>query len=76
MIETINTAWLTNDFFSELDPCYSTVCFNGGQCVNGSCVCLEGYTGQYCETGIYLRLLTGVEWVHCLFLFPPVLGKL
>ena len=24
----------------------------------------------------YVRILTGVEWVHCLFLFPPILGKM
>ena len=40
-------------FFSlELDPCDGITCTNGGQCIDGSCVCQQGYTGQYCETGM------------------------
>ena len=25
-------------------------CQNGGACFNGKCMCLAGYSGEYCET--------------------------
>ena len=31
------------------DPCESIVCYNGGYCVNGECLCPEGYTGPDCS---------------------------
>lgn len=31
------------------DPCEDTVCLNGGACLDGSCICPEGWTGEYCE---------------------------
>jgi len=29
--------------------CNSAVCFNGGQCVDGRCICETGYSGEHCE---------------------------
>ncbi|XP_046555224.1 fibropellin-3-like, partial [Haliotis rubra] len=34
--------------FSE--PTCSQPCENGGTCVSGSCQCLSGYTGSFCES--------------------------
>lgn len=31
------------------DPCADIVCQNGGYCVNGECVCPEGYEGADCS---------------------------
>lgn len=31
------------------DPCESIVCYNGGYCVNGECLCPDGYTGPDCS---------------------------
>lgn len=35
-----------------VDPCATVACYNGGICVNGTCVCPQGYTGPSCETPI------------------------
>lgn len=37
------------------DPCDNTVCLNGGHCVNGDCVCPEGYGGADCSQQITPR---------------------
>lgn len=37
------------------DPCANTVCLNGGHCVNGDCVCPEGYGGADCSQQITPR---------------------
>jgi hypothetical protein len=34
---------------TEPDKCKNIVCQNGGNCVQGMCVCPSGYTGIYCE---------------------------
>lgn len=31
------------------DPCEGITCLNGGHCVNGQCLCAEGYTGADCS---------------------------
>ncbi len=31
------------------DPCVGMVCQHGGSCVDGTCHCVNGYTGDYCE---------------------------
>lgn len=31
------------------DPCQYVTCFNGGECVDGDCWCLDGYSGPYCS---------------------------
>lgn len=31
------------------DPCKDVACLNGGACVDGTCVCANGYTGTNCE---------------------------
>ena len=46
---------LTCHFFLEIDPCAKVSCLNGGNCqsLEGGkfeCACLEGFTGEYCET--------------------------
>lgn len=42
--------------FSDIDYCADVTCNNGGFCVDGlsnySCLCVAGYTGVHCETGI------------------------
>ena len=39
-----------------IDECVSSPCMNDGSCADGissySCICLAGYTGDHCETGI------------------------
>ena len=32
------------------DPCKDIACLNGGACVDGTCVCANGYTGADCST--------------------------
>ena len=46
-------------FVTGIDPCADVVCQNGGSCVDGTCICPEGYTGPNCETcklGLYFML--------------------
>jgi hypothetical protein len=31
------------------EPCEQIICLNGGYCVNGACVCQEGFTGADCS---------------------------
>ncbi len=32
-----------------LDSCVSVICQNGGDCINGTCACAEGFIGSNCE---------------------------
>jgi hypothetical protein len=32
------------------DPCKDVTCDNGGECVDGDCVCADGYEGTTCQT--------------------------
>ncbi|MBL7805713.1 MAG: hypothetical protein JNL02_18360 [Saprospiraceae bacterium] len=34
------------------DKCADQYCLNGGDCVDGTCKCPTGYTGEHCETQI------------------------
>ncbi len=62
------------------DPCRDIVCQNGGNCVNGNCVCEAGYTGSRCETGtkmitftlIYLNYQTTVVTYFCFGVSPDL----
>lgn len=31
------------------DPCVGVVCYNGGACIDGNCICPMGYNGAQCE---------------------------
>ena len=50
--------WKTNKIQpADVDDCAQVHCGNGGTCVDGvnafSCRCLHGFTGVYCETGMF-----------------------
>jgi hypothetical protein len=32
------------------DACKGVICYNGGACLDGQCMCPDGYTGKNCET--------------------------
>lgn len=32
-----------------LDPCENKLCLNGGFCEDGTCVCVNGYSGSNCQ---------------------------
>ena len=42
--------------FPDMDECSSNPCAHRGTCIDGvnsfTCLCIEGYTGHDCETGI------------------------
>jgi hypothetical protein len=42
----------------DIDDCENIICLNGGTCIDGvntyNCDCAEGYTGQTCETGMFI----------------------
>ena len=44
-------------FFSDINECASNPCINGATCVDRvnsyTCACMNGYTGNTCETGMY-----------------------
>lgn len=35
---------------SACDKCKNSVCLNGGECLDGTCICPDGYVGTHCET--------------------------
>jgi len=37
------------DLITQTDPCEDKVCLNGGFCEDGTCICLNGYTGSNCQ---------------------------
>ncbi len=34
----------------DKDPCETVTCLNGGICDDGTCICINGFSGQLCET--------------------------
>lgn len=42
----------TDDTTTQTDPCDTITCLNGGTCVDGECLCPNGFTGERCETAI------------------------
>lgn len=42
-------------FNSCNNPCASVECLNNGICVEGTCECPEGFTGQNCETNMFAQ---------------------
>ncbi|XP_057313086.1 SCO-spondin-like isoform X2 [Hydractinia symbiolongicarpus] len=47
-----NITIAANQGICPVDPCTGVTCQNGGTCNGGTCMCVAGYTGQFCETGI------------------------
>jgi hypothetical protein len=48
----------------ETDACKDVTCDNGGTCVEGDCVCLDGFSGVNCETAwatAFISLYDGVD---------------
>lgn len=37
---------------SSNGPCETVICLNGGECLHGTCICEEGFTGVNCETAL------------------------
>ena len=57
-------AWIKITF-SLSTGCLNTSCENGGECIDGVCVCQPGYTGQFCESGILILLKAYSETPLC-----------
>lgn len=36
----------------EEDPCANSYCLNGGSCVDGNCICPQGFYGEHCENEV------------------------
>ena len=47
------------------DKCKDVNCLNGGACNDGSCVCLTGFGGDYCETTLE-ECYTCLKYEYCL----------
>ncbi|WP_044085483.1 DUF1566 domain-containing protein [Lewinella cohaerens] len=64
----------------EMDLCENVTCFNGGNCVTGTCECPSGYSGEQCElyTPVVVRLLneTPLELVESGISIDSLHGKL
>lgn len=38
-----------NTFYSCTDPCDDLDCENGSDCMDGTCICFDGFTGKVCQ---------------------------
>lgn len=48
-------------FYACIDPCKDIECLNDGNCVEGTCVCPDGFQGEFCEIALaYLNC--GSDW--------------
>ena len=49
-----------DNFFLDIDDCINHTCSNSGTCEDGVnsyfCNCTLGFTGNHCETGIFIEL--------------------
>ena len=54
----MNDAFKLNVTNADIDDCVGDPCLNGGTCTDlvydFSCECAAGFTGDTCETGIYI----------------------
>lgn len=53
----------------SLDPCKPNPCNNGGNCSRDgkggyNCACINGYSGQTCNDGIYKRISYEILLFH------------
>ena len=64
-------AYLVN--FLDIDECASLPCENGGSCIDGvdifTCECVDGYTGNQCETSEGLWVMIIFSYQVFLFVF-------
>ena len=48
------------NYFTDINECLSSPCQHGSSCVDDinsyTCICVDGYTGAICETGMYSNL--------------------
>ncbi len=44
------TAIILSAVLSACNKCKDTVCLNGGECSDGTCICPDGFTGVNCQT--------------------------
>lgn len=35
---------------NKSEPCDDVTCFNNGQCLEGTCICPDGFEGEFCQT--------------------------
>ena len=51
---------------SSNGPCETVICLNGGECLHGTCICEDGFTGESCETALSPEdiLITEIKIPH------------
>jgi len=49
-----------------VDPCESKLCYNGGFCDDGNCVCANGYSGEDCQIPPAESCITNNTGIICI----------